>query len=150
MIGHATWRNLIYKLAEDYPESLMLMFTVKLISDAGFQGEITSISTASQQLEVFTRILKTSINTFLETGEEKLSNLMEFTVCTFFNTLLFCSPNLWSHFFFLHPPPQKLVCHGEHTFLYSQALMHLLSLEPKGGSNIKRLSQEICKFAQKQ
>lgn len=58
----------------------MLTFTVKLISDAGFQGEITSISTASQQLEVFTRILKTSINTFLETGEEKFSNLMEFTV----------------------------------------------------------------------
>lgn len=30
MIGHATWRNLIYKLAEDYPECLMLTFTVKV------------------------------------------------------------------------------------------------------------------------
>lgn len=85
MIGHPTWRNLIYKLAEDYPECLMLTFTVKLISDAGFQSEITSISTASQQLEVFSRILKTSINTFLDNGVEKLNqNLMEFTVYLFF------------------------------------------------------------------
>lgn len=122
MIIHPTWRNLIYKLAEDFPECLMLNFTVKLISDAGFQGEITSISTASQQLEVFTRILKTSIESFLATGEEKLSKETQFTV---------------------------MVCKGEHTYLFSQALMHLLSLEPKGGASIKRLSQEICNYAQK-
>lgn len=123
MIEHQTWRSLIYKLAEDYPDCLMLTFTVKLISDAGFQGEITSISTASQQLEVFSRILKTSINNFLERGEEKLdSNLSEFT---------------------------KMVCHGEHTYLYSQAMMHVLAQETKGGSNIKRLAQEISNFAQK-
>lgn len=30
MIGHATWRKLIYKLAEDYPECLMLTFTIKV------------------------------------------------------------------------------------------------------------------------
>ncbi len=42
-----------------------------------------------------------------------------------------------------------MVCKGEHTYLFSQALMHLLSLEPKGGASIKRLSQEICNYAQK-
>ena len=46
----------------------MLNFTIKLISDAGFQGEITSISTAAQQIEVFSRILKNSITTFLQSG----------------------------------------------------------------------------------
>ena len=43
-----------------------------------------------------------------------------------------------------------MVCHGEHTYLYSQAMMHVLAQEAKGGSNIKRLSQEISNFAQKQ
>jgi negative elongation factor C/D len=33
----------------------MLNFTIKLISDAGHQAEITSISTAAQQIEVFSR-----------------------------------------------------------------------------------------------
>lgn len=123
MIEHPTWRSLIYRLAEDYPECLMLNFTIKLISDAGFQGEITSISTASQQLEVFSRILKTSISNFLEGGEEEMDkNLSEFT---------------------------KMVCHGEHTYLYSQTLLHLLAQEPRGGFNIKRLSQEISKYAQR-
>ncbi|XP_035205730.1 negative elongation factor D-like [Stegodyphus dumicola] len=122
MVDHHTWRSLIYKLAEDYPDCLMLNFTIKLISDAGYQGEITSISTASQQLEVFSRILKTSISNFLEGGEEELQkNLHEFT---------------------------RMVCHGEHTYLYSQTLLHLLAQEPRGGSNIKRLSQETSRYVQ--
>ncbi|CAG2106667.1 unnamed protein product [Medioppia subpectinata] len=124
MIAHQPWRALVYKLAEDYPDCLMLTFTVKLISDAGFQGEITSISTASQQLEVFSRILKTAINGFLESGGDDTldTSATEFT---------------------------KMVCHGEHTFLYSQAMMNVLAQESKGGAAIKRLSQEISNYAQK-
>ncbi|KAI1292084.1 Negative elongation factor D [Halotydeus destructor] len=123
MIQHATWRSLIYKLAEDYPDCLMLTFTIKLISDAGFQGEITSISTASQQLEVFARVMKTSVNNFLVGNEKDMEkNLSEFT---------------------------KMVCHSEHTMLYSSALLHILSQETKGGSNIKRLYQEITQHALK-
>jgi len=30
MIEHPTWRSLIYRLAEDYPDCLMLTFTIKL------------------------------------------------------------------------------------------------------------------------
>ena len=48
----------------------MLNFTIKLISDAGFQSEITSISTAAQQIEVFSRVLKTSIMKFLTHPED--------------------------------------------------------------------------------
>ncbi|XP_074034316.1 negative elongation factor complex member TH1 [Leptinotarsa decemlineata] len=122
LIEHPTWRSLIYRLAEEYPDCLMLNFTIKLISDAGFQGEITSISTAAQQLEVFSRVLKTSISSFLVNPEE------------WQNTSKECA---------------KMVCHGQHTYVYSQVIIHILARESKGGSSMKRLSQEITKCAQK-
>lgn len=53
----------------------------QLISDAGYQGEITSVSTACQQLEVFSRVLRTSLSTLLDGGEQNLEkNLPEFAV----------------------------------------------------------------------
>jgi hypothetical protein len=63
--------------------SLIGDLLLQLISDAGYQGEITSISTASQQLEVFARIMKTFVQTFLTGGEEQIDkNLTDFTVCS--------------------------------------------------------------------
>ncbi|XP_015187596.1 PREDICTED: negative elongation factor D isoform X2 [Polistes dominula] len=121
MIQHPTWRSLIYRLAEEYPDCLMLNFTIKLISDAGFQGEITSISTAAQQIEVFSRVLKTAIAGFLQNTENWQSSIQE------------CA---------------KMVCHGQHTYVYSQVLLQILAQEPKGGFMMKRLSQEITKCAQ--
>lgn len=60
--------------------SVMFLF-LQLISDAGYQGEITSVSTACQQLEVFSRVLRTSLATILDGGEENLEkNLPEFAV----------------------------------------------------------------------
>uniref|UniRef100_A0A182SYJ6 Negative elongation factor D n=1 Tax=Anopheles maculatus TaxID=74869 RepID=A0A182SYJ6_9DIPT len=122
MIEHHTWRSLIYRLAEEYPECLMLNFTIKLISDAGFQSEITSISTAAQQIEVFSRVLKTAIAKFLSHPEDWQSAIEEVA---------------------------KMVCHGQHTYVYSQVLIQVLSQEPKGGFIMKRLSQEITKYALK-
>lgn len=53
----------------------------QLISDAGYQGEITSVSTACHQIEVFSRVLKTSASAFLEEGEQTIdNNLPEFSV----------------------------------------------------------------------
>lgn len=121
MIQHPTWRSLIYRLAEEYPDCLMLNFTIKLISDAGFQGEITSISTAAQQIEVFSRVLKTAIGGFLQNTDNWNTSIKE------------CA---------------KMVCHGQHTYVYSQVLLQILSQEPKGGFMMKRLSQEITKCAQ--
>ena len=108
----------------------MLNFTIKLISDAGFQvgcgtrqgkpwwemivaraffvigcdvetlqGEITSISTAAQQIEVFSRILKTSVTNYLNSTPETLrKNLGE------------CA---------------AMVCHGQHTYVYAQVCREL-------------------------
>lgn len=121
MIEFPTWRELFYKLAEEYPDCLMLNFTIKLISDAGYQGEITSVSTACHQIEVFSRVLRTSITTFLEGGVDVMEkNLPEFT---------------------------RMVCHGEHTYLYSQVMLNILAQEAKGGSNIRLMCQELQKCA---
>uniref|UniRef100_A0A7M4EBQ9 Negative elongation factor complex member C/D n=3 Tax=Crocodylia TaxID=1294634 RepID=A0A7M4EBQ9_CROPO len=121
MIAHTTWRDLFYKLAEAHPDCLMLNFTVKLISDAGYQGEITSVSTACQQLEVFSRVLRTSLATILDGGEDNLEkNLPEFA---------------------------KMVCHGEHTYLFAQAMMSILAQEEQGGSAVRRIAQEVQRYA---
>jgi negative elongation factor C/D len=126
LIEHKTWRDLIYRLAEEYPDCLMLNFTIKLISDAGHQSEITSISTAAQQLEVFSRVLKTSITKILaknpSDGEEWQKSIAELA---------------------------KMVCFGQHTYIYSQILIHVLAQETKGGANMKRLAQEIQRYALK-
>lgn len=53
---------------------------LQLISDAGFQGEITSISTAAQQIEVFSRVLKTAIAGFLQNTEDWQSSIQECAV----------------------------------------------------------------------
>lgn len=83
MIDHHTWRSLIYRLAEEYPDCLMLNFTIKLISDAGFQSEITSISTAAQQIEVFSRVLKTAITKFLTHPDDVNKCIEECAVSSF-------------------------------------------------------------------
>ncbi|KAG9340654.1 hypothetical protein JZ751_021210 [Albula glossodonta] len=102
MIAHTTWRDLFYKLAEAHPDCLMLNFTVK-------------------QLEVFSRVLRTSLATLLDGGEDNLEkNLPEFA---------------------------KMVCHGEHTYLFAQAMMSILSQEEQGGSAMRRIGQEVQKSA---
>lgn len=80
MIEHGTWRALIYRLAEEYPDCLMLNFTIKLISDAGYQSEITSISTAAQHPEVFSRVLKTSITKILTSTDDWQNSIQECAV----------------------------------------------------------------------
>jgi len=122
MIEHPTWRSLFYQLAEEFPECLMLNFIIKSISDAGFQGEITSVTTASQQIEVFSRVFKTTVMALLDGGDDAMTGpqLANFT---------------------------KMVCHSEHTYLYSMVVLHLLAQEPKGGATVKRLMQEVQKQA---
>lgn len=85
MIDHHTWRSLIYRLAEEYPDCLMLNFTIKLISDAGFQSEITSISTAAQQIEVYSRVLKTAITKILTNPDDLQKSIEECAVSRYFN-----------------------------------------------------------------
>ena len=41
---------------------------------------------------------------------------------------------------------QKMVCHGQHTYIYAQVMLQILGQEQKGGNNIRRLQQEITKY----
>uniref|UniRef100_A0A915Q520 Negative elongation factor D n=1 Tax=Setaria digitata TaxID=48799 RepID=A0A915Q520_9BILA len=111
LISHKPWRRLIYSLAEQYPHCLMLNFAVKLISDAGFQHEISNVNTAAQQLEIFSRVVLSTIDAVLhehrrgpmtEAYESALAELV------------------------------RVVCHSEHTYLYTQALLHVMCEEETG------------------
>lgn len=70
MISFKKWRQLFYKLIETYPECVFLNYVIKLISDAGHQEEITNLSTAAAQLDVFARVIKTSLENLLSSGEK--------------------------------------------------------------------------------
>ena len=100
MIQYISWRELFYQLAEQYPDCLMLKFTMKLISDAGFQSEITSASTAFHQPEVFSGLVR---NALVKISSSKPSDihqyLKEFT---------------------------NLVVHHQQTYFFSQAVLHSL------------------------
>lgn len=41
-----------------------------------------------------------------------------------------------------------MVCHGEHTYLFAQAMMSVLAQEEQGGSAVRRIAQEVQRFAQ--
>lgn len=120
-----------------------------MISDAGYQGEITNVSTACTQLEVFSRVLRTCLANILDSGGEAaldkhipdfavlLPNYLHFIYDKFFTDI--------NYTFLL----QKMVCHAEHTYLYAQAVMAVLSKEKNGGSVVRRISQEVQKYAKK-
>lgn len=57
-----------------------IRYNFQLISDAGFQGEITSISTAAQQIEVFSRVLKSAIVGFLQSSDDWQNSVNECAV----------------------------------------------------------------------
>jgi negative elongation factor C/D len=121
MIQFPTWRELFYQLAEQYPDCLMLKFTIKLVSDAGFQSEITSASTAQHQPEVFSGLVKSALLQ-ITTGRitDAHEHLRDF---------------------------KQLVCHSQHTYFYSHSVLQSLS----GTSQLihfrKWLGQEIHREA---
>ena len=81
MIEHSVWRHMLYKLAEKHPNCLMLNFTIKLISDSGFEHEITSVPVAAQQVEVFAKVFKHQCVKYLEQGVDKQpANLSQIVV----------------------------------------------------------------------
>ena len=105
---------------------IILLFVFQLISDAGYQGEITSVSTACHQIEVFSRVLKTSVCSFLEEGEQTIdNNLPEFSVSLFhkvhFMSVRVCT-RLNIHLLlllFLFVNRKWFVMDSTHTFMHS-------------------------------
>ncbi|KJE88423.1 TH1-like protein, partial [Capsaspora owczarzaki ATCC 30864] len=83
------------------------------ISDAGHQEEMASVATASTDALVFSRVLVFSVFNFVRQDEDAIKEAL--------------------------PDFVKTVCHGEHTYLYAQALFHAL--------NLRRLFQEVQLYA---
>ena len=65
---YSRWRVLLYDLIETYPNCLMLNFAVKLISDAGYQDEISnaSVNLACGQLDIFTKVFVSTFDKVLK------------------------------------------------------------------------------------
>lgn len=78
----------------------MLKFTLKLISDAGFQGEITSASTAIHQPDAFSGLIR---NVLIKIAASKPADIHR------------CMREL-----------TNLVVHNQQTYLYSQVVLHSL------------------------
>ncbi|CAF1011756.1 unnamed protein product [Brachionus calyciflorus] len=123
IIEHSIWRKMLFKLAEQHPNCLMLNFTIKLISDSGYEKEINSVAVASQQVEVYSKVLKSSLVTFVKEGIELQDKNLQDIIA--------------------------LTCRGEHTYLYSQMLLNSIFNRNKllcnenGCFIAKRISQEI-------
>eukprot|EP00040_Diaphanoeca_grandis_P031070 m.185102 g.185102 ORF g.185102 m.185102 type:complete len:577 (-) comp32219_c0_seq1:65-1795(-) len=116
MILHKEWRSLIYELSEQHPNSLMLNYLIKLISDAGFQNEIAKISTIANHLDVFSRILSEYIAACINVDEEALKEQIGKIT--------------------------SLACASQHAYLYCQLLLHSMMNGPMLPA-LRRLSQEI-------
>lgn len=125
LVSHLPWRRLIYQLAEHYPNCLMLNFAVKLISDAGFQHEISNVNTAAQQLDIFSRVFLSSVENLLIKYSDGVNN--ELYQTAFYELA-------------------RVACHSDQTFLYTQALLHLLSKKETGkiSAACTHISQSLC------
>lgn len=114
LITHSAWRRLIYNLSEQYPQCLMLNFSVKLASDAGFlHHEITNLSTATQQLEIFSKVFLSAVEQILQNfkfGEK--TKLFDDS----FKEII------------------RVSCHDENTYLFSQALLRVMALKVRSNA----------------
>lgn len=103
MIGYSTWRNMIYQLAEQFPDCLLLKFAIKLISDAGYQSEITSATTAAKDFEVYSTLFASHLTSLACSTKQEVfeSHLTEIL---------------------------KLSCHTDYTYVHAQAVLYSLEL----------------------
>lgn len=116
MIKHSTWRHLIYELSETNRDCLLLNYGIQKISEAGHEDEIAALPSASTYFSVFNRVLSETINKALNQPEWDLANAL-------------------SDF-------KKMCRHSEHTFVYTQAVLHaLFSTDPSG--RLRRISEEL-------
>ncbi|CAD6186314.1 unnamed protein product [Caenorhabditis auriculariae] len=111
LISHRCWRSFLYGLMEQHPHCLMLNFAMKLISDAGYQNEISSVNSAAQQLDIFSRVFFTSLEkTVLKRKHGESSDIYQDAFTELF----------------------RVVSQGEHTFVYTYALLKRAALKSKG------------------
>lgn len=116
MIAHGTWRHLIYELSEVHRDCLLLNYGIQKISEAGHEDEIAALPSASTYFSVFNRVLSETIQKALNQPEWDLASAL-------------------SDF-------KRMCRHTEHTFVYTQAVLHsLFSFDNSG--RLRRISEEL-------
>ncbi|VDO45924.1 unnamed protein product [Brugia timori] len=103
LLKHSKWRNLIYTLIEQNPRSRFLTKAIRIISDAGFQHEITNVHLAAQQFEICCRMVITAIDDFF--AEHKKGPMTDVYEKAFAKLT-------------------QIVCYSEHTYLLTQVLLY--------------------------
>ncbi|KAG0000170.1 Negative elongation factor C/D [Entomortierella chlamydospora] len=116
MIQHPFWRSVIYELSEKHQKCALLNFAIQRISDAGYQGEIASVATASTFVNVFSGVLLDSLDKLREEDDVGLLDRL--------------------------PDLVKVCCQSEHTYLYTQILLFRL-MKTDRGLPLKRISKEL-------
>ena len=117
MIDHKHWRELIYELAEKYSDCLMLNFAIQRVSEAGYQREIASLSTASTFFPVFNKVLQQTLQSTFTMDDHQLENIM--------------------------PELIKMCCHSQHTYFYSQILLNQLIKKQPKAYNLRNISHQL-------
>ncbi|VDK88566.1 unnamed protein product [Litomosoides sigmodontis] len=130
LLQYRTWRNLIYTLIRQNPQSKFLMKAIRMISESGFQYEITDVHPAAQQLEIYCRMLLTAIDDFC--ASQKKGPMTEDYEKTFTELT-------------------GVVCYSEHTYLFAQVLLHEIIKEEKNetAAACTYLAQMLRREAQK-
>ncbi|KAF9192872.1 Negative elongation factor C/D [Haplosporangium sp. Z 767] len=116
MIQHPFWRSVIYELSEKHQKCQLLNYAIQSISDAGYQGEIASVATASTFVKVFSGVLLDSLDKLREEDDVGLLDRL--------------------------PDLVKVCCQSEHTYLYTQILLFRL-MKTDRGLPLKRISKEL-------
>uniref|UniRef100_A0A0R3RTH4 Negative elongation factor D n=1 Tax=Elaeophora elaphi TaxID=1147741 RepID=A0A0R3RTH4_9BILA len=110
LLQRRIWRNLIYTLIEQNSRSKFLMKAIRIISEAGFQHEITNVHPAAQQLEIYCRMVLTAIDDFFM--KQKKGPMTEEYEKGFAELI-------------------RVVCYSEHTYLFAQILLHEIIKEER-------------------
>ncbi|KAG0268670.1 Negative elongation factor C/D [Actinomortierella ambigua] len=116
MIQHPFWRQAIYELSEKHQKCALLNFAIQRISDAGHQGEIATVKTASTFVNVFSGVLLDSLDKLRDEDDVELMERL--------------------------PDLVKVCCQNEHTYLYTQVLLFRL-MKTDRGLPMKRISKEL-------
>lgn len=112
------WRKIIYELSELYPDCLFLNYCIQRVSEIGFLNEITHVTACSSRFKVFHSVLVNILNQLVLLDEESL-----------------LESKLFLDF-------QKICCHNEYSFVYSQFLIRSLT-KIENGEVFKRFSETI-------
>jgi negative elongation factor C/D len=106
-----------------------------MIADAGYQGEIVKVASASTYIGVFNDVLKDSLERLLQEDDvgldENLPDLIVSDNDNIIGELMVFSPNI-----------QRVCCQHEQTYLYSQLLLKRLADQP-GGEPYRRIAKEL-------